>query len=197
MACHIPLKSSRQGLKIIFKPHLNRRFAHNFTSPQSCRSPNFGNLGTPTWDSRDKMTFGCWPRGQAQSILYGGRWWLPPSSGHGESCESVFTHGSSMHQKCSNWALTNLLFGLCRSIWIIDLLVNLPRPHPGAPACPSTPEVLWIKECASIPFPSVAFIFGLTVESIKELRCASSMNFKVNNKPYTFNFSKIKYANYG
>jgi hypothetical protein len=22
-------------------------------------------LGTPTWESRDKMTFGCWSRGQA------------------------------------------------------------------------------------------------------------------------------------
>jgi hypothetical protein len=25
----------------------------------------------------------------------GGRWWLPPSPGCGESCESEFTHGSS------------------------------------------------------------------------------------------------------
>jgi hypothetical protein len=28
-------------------------------------------------------------RGVTQSILYGGRWWLPPSSGRGESSESV------------------------------------------------------------------------------------------------------------
>jgi hypothetical protein len=32
--------------------------------------------------------------------------------------------------KCSNYALTNLLFGLCRSVWIIDLLVNLLVPIP-------------------------------------------------------------------
>jgi len=25
----------------------------------------------------------------------GGRWWLPPNSGRGESCESEFAHGSS------------------------------------------------------------------------------------------------------
>jgi hypothetical protein len=37
-----------------------------------------------------------------------------PSLIHGESCESMFAHGLSMHQKCSNYALTNLLFGLCR-----------------------------------------------------------------------------------
>ncbi len=30
--------------------------------------------------------------------------------------------------KCSNYALTNLLFGLCRSVWISELLVNLPSP---------------------------------------------------------------------
>jgi hypothetical protein len=30
--------------------------------------------------------------------------------------------------KCSNYTLTNLLFGLCRSVWVIELLVNLPSP---------------------------------------------------------------------
>jgi len=37
--------------------------------------------------------------------------------GSGESCESyefVFVHGSSVHQKYYNYALTNLLFGLCK-----------------------------------------------------------------------------------
>jgi hypothetical protein len=33
-----------------------------------------------------------------------------PSLGRRESYEYVFTHGSSVHQKCSNYALTNLLF---------------------------------------------------------------------------------------
>jgi hypothetical protein len=44
-----------------------------------------------------------------------------PSSGRNEFCESVFNLGSSvfahdlpMHQKCFNYALTNLLFSLCR-----------------------------------------------------------------------------------
>jgi len=49
------------------------------------------------------------------------------------------------------------------------LLVNLPNPHPGAPACPSTFEVLQTKEHAPTPFASVVFTFGLIVESIKEL----------------------------
>jgi hypothetical protein len=43
--------------------------------------------------------------------------------------------------RCSNYALTNL-FGLCRSVWVIELLVNRPSPHPGALTHSSTPEML-------------------------------------------------------
>ncbi len=34
-----------------------------------------------------------------------------PSPGRGESCESMFAYGSSVHQKCFDFALINL-FGL-------------------------------------------------------------------------------------
>jgi hypothetical protein len=30
--------------------------------------------------------------------------------------------------KSSNYALTNLLFGLCKSVWVSEVLVNLPNP---------------------------------------------------------------------
>jgi hypothetical protein len=90
------------------------------------------------------------------------------SLGHGESCESVFARGSSMHQKCSNYALTNLLFSLWRSLWVIDSLVTLPNPHPKALAHPYAPKVLWAKECAPTPYPSTIFTFKLTIESNKE-----------------------------
>jgi hypothetical protein len=53
-----------------------------------------------------------------------------PSLGHDKSCEFVYVGGSSVHQKCSNYALTNLLFSLCKSIWIIDSLVFCPNPIP-------------------------------------------------------------------
>jgi hypothetical protein len=46
------------------------------------------NFGTPTWESRENVPFGCSSRGELQRILYGGRWWLPPSPGRGESCVS-------------------------------------------------------------------------------------------------------------
>jgi hypothetical protein len=77
---------------------------------------------------------------------------------------------TSMHQKCSNYALTNLLFGLCRSVWIIDLLVTLPSPHPIILTCPSTPppKVLWTREHAPTPYPSSVFTFRFVVQSTKE-----------------------------
>jgi hypothetical protein len=35
------------------------------------------------------------------------------------------------------------------------MLVTLPSPHPGALACPSTPEVLRVRERAPTPYFSV------------------------------------------
>ncbi len=46
------------------------------------------NFGTATWESWEKEPFGCSLSGALQRILYGGRWWLPPSPGRGESCVS-------------------------------------------------------------------------------------------------------------
>ncbi len=43
------------------------------------------NFGTPTWESREFVPFGCSPRGVAQRVLYGGWSWHPPSPGRGES----------------------------------------------------------------------------------------------------------------
>ncbi len=57
----------------------------SYELPKS-RDSNRDNFGTPTWESREKEPFGCSPRSVVQRILYGGRWWLPPSSGHGVSC---------------------------------------------------------------------------------------------------------------
>jgi len=108
--------------------------------PQSHESPNFGNFGTPTWESLDKMTFGWWwlplSPGCGESyesvfvcgescefVFVCGESYEPvficgescePMFVYGESCEPVFVCGEFMHQRCYNYALTNLLFGLCR-----------------------------------------------------------------------------------
>jgi hypothetical protein len=51
----------------------------------------------------------------------------------------------------------------------MDLLGNLPSPHPRAPTRPSTLEVLRVREHAPSPSPSTIFTFGLVVKSLKEL----------------------------
>ncbi len=45
-------------------------------------------FGTPTWESREKEPPGRSLDGVAQRILYGGRWWLPPSPSRCVSCGS-------------------------------------------------------------------------------------------------------------
>jgi hypothetical protein len=50
IACHIPLKICRWGIELWCKPHLNRMSEHKIMNLQS--------HGRPTWESRDKMTFG-------------------------------------------------------------------------------------------------------------------------------------------
>jgi hypothetical protein len=56
---------------------------------QSPGSPNRDSFGTPLWESQEKKPFGCRCDEVRQRILYGGRWWLPPNLGRGESSESV------------------------------------------------------------------------------------------------------------
>jgi hypothetical protein len=79
---------------------------------KSCESPSCWNFGTPTWESRDKKPFGCRPRGELHSILYGGRWWFPLSSGCGESCESRVAHGCPNTEGAPESDLTNWVVGL-------------------------------------------------------------------------------------
>jgi hypothetical protein len=62
---------------------------------QNLGSPNRDSFGTPLWESRDKKPFGCRCRGETQRILYGKRWWFPPSLDRGESYESKVTRGLS------------------------------------------------------------------------------------------------------
>jgi hypothetical protein len=112
VAFHTPLKRSQWGLQLCLRPDLNRRFTQKVMGFQSHGNPNFKNLEIPNLGNpgqNDIWVHAPWPN--IENTIRG-RWWLPPSSGYGESCESMFACGSSMHQKCSNYAIINLLFGL-------------------------------------------------------------------------------------
>jgi hypothetical protein len=85
VTCHTPLKNSWWRLQLYFKFHLHRRSAEEVMGLQSCESPNFKYFGTLTWESPDKMPFGCRSYGQAQRILIKGKvvtspksrlWWI-------------------------------------------------------------------------------------------------------------------------
>jgi hypothetical protein len=90
--------------------------ASNYERPKSRESKprqfRDSTLGVPG----KKKPFGCKCGGELQRTLYGGRWWLPPNPGRGESSESKVARDLSQHWKCAEWVLTNLLvrFG-CRT----------------------------------------------------------------------------------
>jgi hypothetical protein len=88
LKCDTMLKSSQRELQLWFRPCCDRTLQSGDMSSQSSGIPIRDNFETPTWESREKESFGCSLRAELQSILYGGRWWLPPSSGRGESCVS-------------------------------------------------------------------------------------------------------------
>jgi len=136
---------------------------------QSCESPNFENFKIPNLGvpgQNDILVHAPW---LSIENNIRGRWWLPPSLSPGESSKSI-------HQKCSNYALTNL-FGLCKSVWIIDLLVTHFNPHYEAPTCPCTPKLLQTRKRTPTPCPFDVFTFGLAVESMTELGGASLVHY--------------------
>jgi hypothetical protein len=109
--CDTPLESSQGKLQFWFRFRLDLNSRRKVMKAQSPESPNRDNFGTPLWESQEKEPFRCKCGRELQRILYGGRWWLPPSPGRGESSESKVARGLSQHWKCAEWVLINLLVG--------------------------------------------------------------------------------------
>ncbi len=169
---HIVGKRSRQRLQLCLRPHFNQRYTQEVIGLQNHGSSNFKNFGTPNlkvvgqndiWVQAPWLGIENTIRGKLMASPKSKPWWI-----------LWVAHGLSMHQKCSNYALTNLLFGLCRSVWIIDLLIICPNPHTKALACPFTSKMLRAKEYTPTPYPFIVFTFGLAIESIKEFGGAST-----------------------
>jgi hypothetical protein len=68
------------------------------------------------WESREKHHLGVVLVASHIEYYKGEGGGFPPSPSYGESCESMYGYGSYVHQKCSNYALINLLFSLCKLI---------------------------------------------------------------------------------
>jgi hypothetical protein len=58
------LKSSQRELHDCFRPHPNPRSEREVMDAQGPGSPNQNNFGTPPWESREKVPFGCSLRGE-------------------------------------------------------------------------------------------------------------------------------------
>jgi hypothetical protein len=118
--CNTPLKSSWRELQLWFKPRPNLSLGRRVMSVQSPGSPNQDNFGIPLWESQEKEPFECKCHGELQRIQYGGRWWLPLSSGRGESSESKLASSLSQHQKDVKWVLTHFMGW----IWMQDRVIE-------------------------------------------------------------------------
>jgi hypothetical protein len=90
--CDMALERSRQGLQLWFGPRRDRTLQLGGMAVQSsgslARTISGVHFGSPFRESWEFVPFGCSLHGELQRILYGGRWWLPPSPGRGESCVS-------------------------------------------------------------------------------------------------------------
>jgi hypothetical protein len=82
VVCHILLESFRQGLQLVFKPHLDQRYAHKIMGLQSYRSPNLrdSHLGVP--GQNDISVLVLWQgtkniiRGKVVASPKFGPWWI-------------------------------------------------------------------------------------------------------------------------
>jgi len=83
--CNTTLESSRRELQLWFKTRPDPSSGWGAVAVQSPGTPTRDSFGTPTWESWEKRPFGCSLGRELQRIVYGGRWWLPPSPNCGES----------------------------------------------------------------------------------------------------------------
>jgi len=83
--CNMALESSWRELQLWFRTHPDTSLGRRDMAVQSPGTPTRDSFGTPTWESQEKEPFRCSLHSETQRILYGGRWWLPPSPGRGES----------------------------------------------------------------------------------------------------------------
>jgi len=137
LECDMELKFFWGELQLWFRPRFDLTLQSGVMSCQSPGIPTQDSFGTPTWESWEKVPFGCSFGGELQRILYGGKWWFPPSSGRGESCVKVPVACPNT-QGCSRMLTNPLVIGFgCR--FKLDNLVPLPSLIPGLLAHPSTP----------------------------------------------------------
>jgi len=172
VVCDISLESSRRGLQLCFKLHLNWRFAHKLWAPKVVGILTMGISGLSFGVPETKWHLGASPVAK-HKIYYKGE------GGGFPQVRTVVSLVSScllVVRPCTK-GLQLRINQLV--IWFVQIYVSdwiafqSSESHIGAPTCPSTHEVLRTKEHAPTPSLFVVFTFGLEVESIKELEGVS------------------------
>jgi hypothetical protein len=142
-------KSSWQGLQLVSDPISIKGLHTILWAPKIARIPTLGISGLPLGSFETKWHLGAGPvvgtkytiRGNVVASPKSGSWWV------------LWIHACPwiVHAlKCSKYALTNLLFGSCRSVWVIKFLVNLLNPilelqhAPLPPKCCELGNAPWL-----------------------------------------------------
>jgi hypothetical protein len=87
-ACDMALKRSQRGLQLWFRPRCDPTLQSGVMAVQSSGSPA-GTISGLHFGSPGKLCHSDVASATSRREYYmGGRWWLPPSSGRGESCVS-------------------------------------------------------------------------------------------------------------
>jgi hypothetical protein len=84
-------------------------------------------------------------------------------------CLPIVRPCTKVLQLCTNQIIVKFV-QVCVSDWIA---YQSSQSHSKAPAHPYIPKMLWAKKCTPIFSPFAILVFGLVVESIKELGGAS------------------------
>jgi hypothetical protein len=101
VACYIPLKRSQWYLQLSSYVISIRGLHTRLWAPKVGKVvgvPTLGISGLQLGSLETKWHLGVGHVVRHKVYYKGGRWWLCPNPGHGESCESVFARGLFVHQ---------------------------------------------------------------------------------------------------
>jgi hypothetical protein len=138
MACDIPLESSRQGLQLCFRLHLDTRSAHKIMGLQNRRSPNLGDFRTPTWSpgTKSHLDFGLVERCRVYSKGKGGDF---PKVRAVVSLVCPCCPWLILAPKVLQLRTNHLVWVLCRPVWVNEAcqLFVVPSWSSSMPLYPS------------------------------------------------------------
>ncbi len=159
----------QQKIQFFFRPHLNPRSAHKIMGPPKSRESQL-------WEFRHIWVLVPWPskeyiiRGKVVASPKSGPWWIL------WVCVCPWLVRAP---KCSNYALTNLLFGFCKSVWVSELLVNFLSAILELQHTPLPPKCYKLKSR-----PQLLFV---PLFSPLDSQLSPSRNLKVCHYTYTHN----------